>query len=93
MWPAVSNGRWAARGHGLLHRRREPYVGGVNDLYKRKQGERHCDDLGSDRSPHVRDDYYWACRVLDNLAAHRAHDEPAQATAGALSEHYQVGIL
>jgi len=42
--------------------------------------------------PLVRDDNDQARGVTDDLAAHRAHHEPAETAAATPADHYQVGV-
>jgi len=80
-------------------RHRQPETG----LKSVRPADRPCDPSmppctpGSDAgcgtcSPLVRDDHDWACRVLDDLAAHRANQQPGETAAAACADDYQVGI-
>ena len=41
----------------------------------------------------MRDDDDRACGVMDDLAAYRAHHEPAETAAATRADHYQVGVM
>src|SRR5580704_15846389 len=45
------------------------------------------------RSPLVRDDHDGARRMLDDLGAYRAHQQPGKAAHAARPENYHVGVL